>query len=245
LDQEQKIYTFYINGVDPGAGIWGCLAASEDEAFRKAKKHGLQDFFLSNITDRPSESIRGNAIATLLSNPNLGPIWLPMAEAIELLESQLHGKSGVWVLNTLLESNNYSPNNSPYAQAILEPDGSCHVEVAGRLAIEDMSEEDLRLLDFIGWTVPDLVESELDREVGLPNPYKVFEVGWGALQIAAFVLETLITVYGFRETDYMEFTKPRTAEAIAAKGNLERVEIHPGNPHGTLFRLIQTSNLGA
>ncbi len=243
MEQEPKVYTFYINGVDPGEGIWGCLAASEDEAFEKARKHGLQDFFLSSVTDRPWESIRENALATLLANPNLGPTWLPMAEAIESLEAQLHGKSGVWIVNTLLKSNNYSPNNSPYAQAILESDGSCHVEVAGRLAIEDMSEEDLRLLEFIGWTVPDLVESQLDREAGLPNPYKVFEVGWGALQIAAFVLETLITVYGFRETDYMEFTQPRTAEAIAAKGNLERVEIHPGNPYGTLFRLIQTSNL--
>jgi hypothetical protein len=33
LDQ---IYTFYINGVDPDEGIWGCVAKSEEEAIKEA-----------------------------------------------------------------------------------------------------------------------------------------------------------------------------------------------------------------
>jgi hypothetical protein len=102
-----------------------------------------------------------------------------------------------------------------------------------------MSEEDLKMLEFIGWTVPDLQEDQEDLAEGLPNPYRVFELGWGSFQVAAFVLETLITVYGFRETDYCAFPVWEASGKIARLGNLERVKIHPGNPDGTLFRLIQ------
>jgi hypothetical protein len=72
----------------------------------------------------------------------------------------------------------------------------------------------------------------------MPHPYRIFELGWGSFQVAAFVLETLLTVYGFRETDYFDFPVWRVSK-IAELKNLERVKIHPGNPDGTLFRLIQ------
>jgi len=45
------------------------------------------------------------------------------------------------------------PRQHPYGQALLEYDGSLHVEVPGRLAIEDMSDEDLKVLEYICWTV--------------------------------------------------------------------------------------------
>lgn len=236
---EEKIYTFYINGVEPDEGIWGCLANSEEEALAKAQKAGLNDFFLSSVNDVPPESRYENALATFLENPNLGPAWLPLAEAIALMNSGLTARSHLWVMNTLLKSNGYSPDNAPYCQAILENDGSLHVEVSGRLAISDMSEEDLKVLRFIGWKVPDLFEGDEEKEEGLPNPYRLFELGWGAFQVAAFVLETLITVYGFRETDYIDVSTRNRAEKISELGNLERVKIHPGNPYGSLFRLIQ------
>ena len=87
--------------------------------------------------------------------------------------------------------------------------------------------------------MPDLVDDQEDKEEGLPNPYRLFEVGWGAFQVAAFVLETLITVYGFRETDFIDVSTRIRASKIAELGKLERVKIHPSNPYGTLFRLIQ------
>jgi hypothetical protein len=236
LDQ---IYTFYINGVEPEEGTWGCVAKSEEEATAKALKAGLKDFFLSSVTDVLPESIYENALATFLENPNLGPAWLPIADAIALMNSGLTKKSAVWVMNTLLKSNNFSPDNTPYCQALLEYDGSLHVEVSGRLAMEDMSEEDLKVLRFIGWNVPDLVDDQEDKEEGLPNPYRLFDVGWGAFQVAAFVLETLITVYGFRESDFIDVSTRIRASKVAELGKLERVKIHPGNPDGTLFRLIQ------
>lgn len=235
----EKIYTFYINGVEPEEGIWGCVAETEEEAVAKANAAGLKDFFLSSVNDVPPESRYENALATFLENPNLGPTWLPLAEAFELMSSNLTRKSAVWVVNTLLSSNNFSPDNTPYCQAILEYDGSLHVEVSGRLAMKDMSEEDLKVLRFIGWKVPDLAEDEEDKEEGLPNPYRLFELGWGSFQVAAFVLETLITVYGFRETDFIDVSTRARAKEIADLGTLERVKIHPGNPDGTLFRLIQ------
>jgi hypothetical protein len=236
LDQ---IYTFYINGVDPDEGIWGCVAKSEEEAIKKAREAGLEDFFLSSVSDLPQEAIYENALATFLENPNLGPTWLPLAKAFELMCSRLTSQSPIWVVNTLLKSNGYSPDNTPYCQAILEFDGSLHVEVSGRLAMQDMSEEDLKVLRFIGWKVPDLEVSDLDKEESLPNPYRLFEVGWGFFQVAAFVLETLITVYGFRETDFIDVSTRMRASKIAELGLLERVKIHAGNPDGTLFRLIQ------
>jgi len=236
LDQ---IYTFYINGVEPDEGIWGCVAKSEEEASKKAREAGLEDFFLSSVTDVPQEAIYENALATFLENPNLGPTWLPLAKAFELMSAHLASKSPIWVVNTLLKSNGFSPDNTPYCQAMLEFDGSLHVEVSGRLAMQSMSEEDLKVLRFIGWKVPDLEEIELDKEEGLPNPYRLFEVGWGSFQVAAFVLETLITVYGFRETDYIDVSTRMRANKIAKLGILERVEIHSDNPDGTLFRLTQ------
>jgi hypothetical protein len=236
LDQ---IYTFYVNGVEPDEGIWGCVAESEERAFVKARFVGLKDFFLSSVTDVPPESRRENALAAFLENPNLGPAWLPMAEAFELLGSSFSSITNTWVVDTLLKSNNYSPDNTPYTQACRGYNGSLLVEVSGRLAQKDMSEEDLKMLEFIGWTVPDLQEDQEDLAEGLPNPYRVFELGWGSFQVAAFVLETLITVYGFRETDYCAFPVWEASGKIARLGKLERVKIHPGNPDGTLFRLIQ------
>jgi hypothetical protein len=237
-----QIYTFYINGVEPDEGIWGCVAKTEEEAAAKARNAGLKDFFLSSVTDVPPESIYENALSTFLENPNLGPAWLPLAEGIALMNSGLTTRSAVWVMNTLLKSNDFSPENTPYCQALLESDGSLHVEVSGRLALKEMSEEDLKVLGFIGWNVPNLIEGEEDKEEGLPNPYRLFEVGWGSFQVAAFVLETLITVYGFRETDFIDVSTRIRASKIAEIDFLERVEIHPGNPDGTLFRLVQSES---
>ena len=234
-----QIYTFYVNGVEADEGIWGCVADSEERAFAKARFAGLKDFFLSSVTDVPPESRREKALAAFLENPNLGPSWLPMAEAFEILGSSFSSMSKTWVVDTLLKSNNYSPDNTPYAQACLGYNGSLLVEVSGRLAIRDMSDEDLKMLEFIGWTVPELQEDQEDLAEGLPNPYRLFELGWGSFQVAAFVLETLITVYGFRETDYFDFPVWTVKYKTAKFKNLERVEIHPGNPDGTLFRLIQ------
>ena len=235
----EQIYVFYINGGEPGEGIWGCVAKSEEEAVTKAKKRGLKDFFLSSIDEVPPESRRDNVMSTLLANPNLGPLWGPMAEAFELCSSGLTYRSATWVVNTLMRSNNFSPDNTPYLQAILESDGSIHVEVSGRLAIKNLSDENLKLLQFIGWTVPEFIEDDPEGQDGLPNPYRLFELGWGALQVAAFVLETLVTVFEFQEGDFFDFTSHNRAEEIAKLGTLERVKIHAGNPHGTIFRLIQ------
>ena len=236
LDQ---IYTFYVNGVEPDEGIWGCVAESEERAFAKARFAGLKDFFLSSVTDVPPESIYENALATFLENPNLGPKWLPMAKAFDLLSARLTARSPVWVVDTLLKSNNFSPDNTPYCQALLGYNGTLLVEVSGRLAQKDMSEEDLKVLEFIGWNVPDLQEDEEDKVEGLPNPYRLFELGWGSFQVAAFVLETLITVYGFRTTDYCNVNSRSVAQEIADLRMLERSKIHPGSPEGTLFRLMQ------
>jgi hypothetical protein len=235
----EQVYTFYINGVDPEEGIWGCVAKSEQEAFAKAKERGLKDFFLSSIDYLPPESRRDQVMTTLVANPNLGPLWVPMAEAFELCSLGLTHRSATWAVNTLMRSNNFSPDNTPYLQAILEYDGSIHVEVSGRLAIKNLSDENLALLQFIGWNVPNLIEDDPEGSEGLPNPYRLFEVGWGALQVAAFVLETLVTVFEFQEGDFFDFSSAARSEAIAELGTLERVKIHDGNPHGTIFRLIQ------
>lgn len=234
-----KIFTFYFNNTSSETGIWSCVAASQDQAFEKADRRGLRDFFLSEVRDVPEESIRVNVLSTLLENPILGQLWLPIAEAFESLSEGLTEKSSVWVVNTLLRSRDYASDDSPYVQAILGSDGSLHIEVAGKLAITNMSDEDLRLLRFIGWSVPDLEENELNKEPGLPNPFRVFDVGWGALQVAAFALETLIAVYGLQEDDYFDFTSAAFSSSLAEKGHLERAGIHAGNPDGTLFRLIQ------
>jgi hypothetical protein len=234
-----KVYTFYLNNAGLDEGIWGCVAGSENEAFDKADKNGLKDFFLSSIDDVPPEAVRENALANLLENPNLGRSWLPLAEAFEILNLGLNEKFTTWGVNTLMGKNGYSPDGSPYAQAIVESDGSLHLEVSGKLANKDMSDEDLRLLEFIGWTVSDLEENQWEEREGLPNPYRLFPVGWGGLQVAAFTLETLIAVYGFKESDYFDFSKRATSKILANLLNLERVKIHPGNPYGTLFRLIQ------
>lgn len=238
-DQLEMVYRFYINGVEPEEGVWGCVATSEQEAFAKAKERGLKDFFLSNTEEAPLESRRDQVMLTLLANPNLGPAWVPIAEAFELCSSSLTYRSATWVVNTLMRSNNFSPDNSPYLQAILESDGSIHVEVSGRLAIKNLSDENLALLQFIGWSVPEFNEDDPAGEEGLPNPYRLFEVGWGALQVAAFVLETLVTVFEFQEGDFFDFSSASRSEAIAKLGTLERVTIHDGNPDGTIFRLIQ------
>ena len=67
----EQIYTFYMNGVEPEEGIWGCVAKSEQEATAKALKAGLIDFFLSSVSDVLPESIYENAKYVMTNQINL------------------------------------------------------------------------------------------------------------------------------------------------------------------------------
>jgi hypothetical protein len=101
------------------------------------------------------------------------------------------------------------------------------------------------LLEFIGCTVPDLENSQWDKNDGLPNSYRAFPLRLGGSQVAAFALETLISVNGLEESDYFDFTSRAASQILADLGTPERVKIHSGNPSGSLFGLIRPEDTGS
>lgn len=237
---QQMVYTFYINDPDPDSGIWGCIAASEQEAEELCRAQGYSDFFCSQIRHLEPHESPEYADFSLKLNPYLGPQWLPVVDVVEMLTKRLH-KTNHWAIQTYALRYQLSPSASPYVQALIAENGGLHLEVSGNLQVEpQLTAAQIEQLEFIGWTAPfssdprDLMEEDFP---GIPNFYREFEPGWNARMVAVFALESLTSVFGVAEDDYFEFGQTWQPAEIEKMGLLHQLGKHKGDPKGSIFGL--------
>lgn len=231
-----RVYTFYINDPDAESGIFGCVAASEAEAENLVRSQGYKDFFVANFRDLEPHENASNIDQSIIGNPFVGPQWLGVVKAIEVLidERTFNRMSPTWTMCTYGHHYRLSTHTSPYVQAILESDGSLHVELSGNIICDPpLSERQMEQLEWIGWTRPSEENSRL------PNFYRIFEPGWHPRGVAERIVESLTSIMNISEEDFFNFSeKPETVAKIAVIHELDRLKISPErNPHGSIFCL--------
>ncbi|MGZ0212238.1 MAG: hypothetical protein ACKVI4_07140 [Actinomycetales bacterium] len=216
----QRVYTYYTN--DGGEhGIFGCRAETEYEAEKLVRAAGHREYLLFDNRELEAHETSAAATERILENPFLGALWVPLVDAIDVATGYL--RPGVfWTLDCYSRAHNYNAYASPFAQAILEHDGSLHIEVCGR---NDKSNpivaEQLEALEFLGWAAPALPE-EVDIGV-LPNPWRVLDAGWNGRRVAELILEALTIVYRVVEADLFNFGES-LEESLTNLGTLERID---------------------
>jgi hypothetical protein len=170
------------------------------------------------------------------SNPFLGPKWEPVGEVIVHLLNELNSRNNFHI-QTYIRRFNLSPETSPYAQGLLEDDGSIHMEISGNLQVRPLlTEDEINALAFYGWEKPEVAEEKYrEHHDGIPNFYRLFEPNVPKIEIAESILTSLVGVYGMTEEDFLNFgTK---GEKVASLGLLGRLKVSDGNPFRDIFAL--------
>lgn len=225
----KRVYTYYINDQGSDIGVYGQVANSQEEVEAALKSRGFQDFFL--FEDRelgPDESERAADFRIKLS-PHLGPNWLPVVNAIQLVLQDK--RSEFFSVQTLAKKYDFDPHRSPYIQGMVLADGRFHLE-APRFFWEEggLSEAKIQQLQFIGWNLPGDTDSTY-------NFWRAFDYGWNPRSVAEFALETLTSVFEVTESDFFDFGSVWQPEAIWRLRELYRVPIADSNPKGSIFRI--------
>lgn len=200
------VYRFYIDDVDPESIMFGCAAASLSDAEAQARAAGYREFTLFDQRPVEAEESHLAALARIDGHPFLGPEWAPLVAVIaQITQTLTVGR--FWGLDTYAGVTGYDPYRSPFVQAMLEADGSLHVEVAGRDDLNSPTRPDqYAQLELLGWTAPADADVAIDaREGRLPNSYRVFEPGWNAQGVAEAFLEALAMVFGITADDFFSF----------------------------------------
>lgn len=230
------VYLFYINDPDAESGIFGCVADSETDAENLVRSQGYKDFFVANFRDLEPHENASNIDQSIIGNPFVGPQWLGVVKAIEVLidERTFNRASPTWTMSTYGHHYRLSTHTSPYVQAILESDGSLHVELSGNIICDPpLSERQMEHLEWIGWTRPS------EENSGLPNFYRIFEPGWHPRGVAARIVESLTSIMNIGEEDFFNFSEiPGTIAKISLIKELDRLKIsRETNPNGSIFCL--------
>lgn len=201
---ELHVFRFRIDDPDPEVILYGCVAATLAEAEISARAAGFREITLFDQTPiEPSETVSA-ATDRIRENPLLGPRWLRIADVIAVATQRLH-TGEFWRMDTYAAAFGHDPYRSPFVQAMMEADGSLHVEVGG-VPTQDLQALRSRLLEMLGWI--DLSTSHDDDAESLrqlPLPHRIFEPGWNAAAVAEAVLQTLVLGYGITEADFFSF----------------------------------------
>ena len=229
----KRVYTFYINDPDAEIGVYGQVASSQEEVETSLRAKGLTDFFLFEERDLGPEESESAADFRVKLSPHLGPNWIPIVNAIQLvLEDK---RSSFFNIQTLAKEYGFDPHESPYIQGMVLEDGRFHLE-APKFFLEEgrLSEQKIQQLQFIGWNLPGDTDSTY-------NFWRAFDYGWNARSVAEFALETLTSVFGVTETDFFDFGSVWQPEEIWKLQELYRVPIAESNPKGSIFRIPDDS----
>jgi hypothetical protein len=227
-DQTPKsVYTYYINDPESEVGVYGRVASSQEEVEADLRDKGFSDFFLFEVRDHLDEEKPESADLRIKLSPHLGPQWLPVVDALELVTSD--PRLDFVMIQTLARKYDFDPSASPYIQGLILPEGRFHLEAPKHFFEEgDLDQRKLDQMLFIGWNPPGDTESTF-------NFWRVFDFGWNPRSVAEFALETLTTVFGVTDSDFFDFGSNWQPKAIWAKRQLHRVKIHDGNPDGSIF----------
>lgn len=194
-----QIYSFTIQDKDPECLTFGCTASSLEEAQAKARKAGYREFLLMDVRDPSGVELSDVANLELISNPLLGNEWLPLVSALEAATTNIPVGAS-WSMDFMGKAYGYQTSDSPYTQAVVEGDGSLHLEIGPTDMVEGRTEDQKQLLSFLGWEAP--------RE-GLPNYFRIFEPGWNPRYVANVFLQTVSLIFEISTEDLFTFSGTR------------------------------------
>jgi hypothetical protein len=175
----------------------------------------------------------------IATNPLLGPQWEPIGHVlIRLLEDVKRGR--MFSVQTYIRRFSLSPYTSPFLQAIKVDGGRVQMELSGNLQLEPkLSEAEYVELEFYGWTRPEVTEAEYRESGGGSNPnfVRFYEPTDDPVDIAEFLLVTLVGVFDMVEDDFWGFSTKAKADYVEGLKKLSRLKWSEGNPNREIFAL--------
>lgn len=221
---ELSLYTFRLDGPDPEAIDFSCLATSEGEAEGRARAAGHRSFSLVSVVP-VDPGMNTSLDRRIAGNPLLGPDWSPLVDVLEIVMKKVF-LAPHWTLHIYGEAYGFDPVVTPGAQCVLEADGSLTVEVTGPSPrhLTHFAEA----LEFVGWGPP---VDEFGVLHDNKNANRTFLPGWTERVVAVALLEVLTSVYSIGREDFFHFGE-KVADDVERLGLLERAG------KGPQFRLI-------
>ena len=172
-------------------------------------------------------------------NPLLGPQWEPIGHVLmRLLEDVRAGH--LFNVQTYVKRFSLSPYSSPYVQADVDDEGNVQLELSGNLQMNPpLSEDEYLQLEFYGWTRPEVTAEEFREEDadGNPNFVRFYALSDDPLEIAEFILTSLVGVFDMTEDDFWGFSNKHTSDRVDAFKKLHRLAQSDGNPAREIFAL--------
>lgn len=176
-------------------------------------------------------------------NPLLGPQWDALAEAIVLVLNTTK-KNDTFCITTYGHRYSLSPDTSPYFQGFRDEFDEFFIEAAANLMCDPpLTEEEFAMMDFLSWDKPALEPEEyLNRDFSdgandRPNFERRFTSDANSTDIAEFIMQTMVLVYGLTDEDFFNFGGKDTSDKVEALGKLGRLKVTNGNPDGQIFAM--------
>jgi hypothetical protein len=173
---------------------------------------------------------------SISDNPFLGPQWEPLGLVVaRLLETVTPGQP--LVITTYGRRYSCDPSNSPFVQACASATGGIQLEVAANLTVEpQLSAEDFETLEFFGWQPPEVQPEAYQTDGGNPNFVRFYDNGFSRIEVAEFILTTLVAVYKLTVKDFFGFNGS-VANLVATFIKLDRLARTASNPNAVIFAL--------
>ena len=176
-------------------------------------------------------------------NPLLGPEWDALAEAIVLVLNKT-GTNRTFCITTYGLRFNLSPDTSPYFQGFKDEFGEFFIEASANLNCNPpLTDEEFAMMEFLSWDKPavdpeDFRNPDKDAEVNdRPNFERRFSSDVSPTDIAEFIMQTMVVVYGLTEEDFFNFGGRTTSDQVEALGKLGRLKVTNRNPDGQIFAM--------
>lgn len=173
------------------------------------------------------------------TNPLLGPQWEPIAHVlIRLLEDVRRGK--LFSVQTYIRRCGLSPYDSPYLQAVFDDESGVQMELSGNLQVNPpLTEDEYQQLEFYGWKRPEVTPEEYQEGGGSGNPnfVRFYAATDDPVDIAEFLLTSLVGVFGMTEQDFWGVNSRSEADRIDKLRKLGRLLHSDGNPDRLIFAL--------
>lgn len=188
---ELQFYYFSVLGKDPDVHTYSCVAQSMDHAKRKAKFCGHTELLLLEVRGLEGFEVPEFARESAIANPLVGRDWLPL---VDFMAGNLGlSRAGrTWIMNVFDHCDPLGSNH-PYAQAVLEPDGTCRLEVGPTSLLREFSEGNGDIAELLGWSPP------LDSH--MPNYFQVVPPGYSIEYVAATAIQALTVLFGVTTQD--------------------------------------------
>ncbi|MEL0625434.1 hypothetical protein V6245_00600 [Salinibacterium amurskyense] len=210
----RNVYTYFVADPDAAAAYFRCAADSDADAMEQAKRAGYTEIVLYEVRAVDEDMRSGPVRERVHANPFLGPRWLPLLEAIEVMTRGLG--NGFWRIQALPSSGDENAAQA-FVQATRNPTGSLQIEIGGRPLSSRSDERRRAEFDFFGWMEPRPAQN-------MPLSWQRLSPQWSGRAIAERVLESLVVLYGLEEAALFVFGDSNSAARVRAAVVLNEIE---------------------